>query len=244
MPDSLDLPVLLRDRARVIVKSMGSLEYIDNQAKTIASQLAEREHLPSSFHTKIGNQLVECRVTRWTPKNSQRRNISKKDLKQRFPLAYAAAVTESEPANPYQLRFESVGRGASKEWAAIKAEGASMWETQLRAKYSASTWTPVDRLRVLKELRDMVKTGTAQLETRKEEFIDFVTANHLPLILLGESDGRAVLRESPMKTTVDYDILECDFPQAAALITRTRMIGSPRIVITQLAEEVEDDDAE
>jgi hypothetical protein len=227
----------VQDQAHHIARALGALEYLDGKVKEIGRTLAETPDLPEFIHMPEGGFPTRYDVRVWTPRDSVRRNVSRKDLKLRFPHAFRAVTTEVKPEKPYHVRLDAK-KGAVKaaEWAALKAEGAGIQEVRLRELYGALEWRPDVMLRVLRELRVERDTRTAKVDARKDALIAFVCEHELPLIIPGAGDGKIVLRENPVRVQVDYDRLEADHPEAAALITRTAMRGTPRVMFRKHTE--------
>ncbi|ASU00839.1 hypothetical protein NTR1_87 [Nocardia phage NTR1] len=227
----------VQTQAHTIARSIGALDYLDSKVKEIGRQLAETPGLPEFIHMPEGGFPTKYAVRVWTPRDSVRRNVSRKDLKLRFPHAYRAVMTETKPEKPYHVRLDAKKGGVkATEWAALKAEGAGAQEQVLRERYGALEWQPDVMLRVLRLLRVQRAEHEVKLEQRKDALIAFVCDHELPLILPGATDGKIVLRENPVKVAIDYDALEARFPDAAALISRTPMRGTPRVMFRKYEE--------
>lgn len=218
-------------QAHRIARAVGALDYLDAKVKEIGRQLAETPGLPEFIHMPEGGLPTRYDVRVWTPRDSVRRNVTRKDLKLKFPHAYRAVATETRPVKPYYVRLDAKKGGVkAAEWADLKAEGAAAQEQVLRERYGALDWRPDVMLRVLRGLRVEAAERKERVERRKDALITFVCDHELPLNIPGVGDGKIVLRENPVKVSIDYDRLEAEFPAAASLISRTPMRGTPRVM--------------
>lgn len=227
----------VRTRAENIAIGMGGVEYLDLMSKTIGASYADKELPPEFAVMNPHGRLIRLRTRVWTPRG-ERRNISRNALRQRFPHAYNACVKTSPPDHPYHVRLDAPGREKSQHWAGLKAAGAASWEMALRDRFGTGEWETVQALRHLYDLRADRKRLEESVDQQKRELILFITDNELPLTTKVTTDGQVVLRENAPKVSVNYDLLELRYPAAAALITRTPLSETPRLVI----QEIKDDD--
>jgi hypothetical protein len=229
-------------RAHELARRMGGVDYLLAKAREISDELIAADVLPDHIVLTGAGAVQRYRVVRTHPAPAVRRSVRRADLKRRYPQAYAHVVTLSAPDKPYQVRLDPARPGKpAREWAAGRTVGATMWAVELEHRYGGLSWNSHSlAARVLFELRQEARKQADRVTAAKDELIQFVTGNDLPLIIAGESDGHLALRENGPCTAVDYDLLETAYPQAATLIKRVTVPGTPQIRFGKIL----DDDSE
>jgi hypothetical protein len=232
------------EMAHAIARREGGVAYIESKAKEVSGHLVSREVIPERVMVREGSKLQPYRVTRTYPRAAVRRTVDKATLKRVYPHAYQAVVTVTKPEKPYQLRLEAVfGGKAAKEWSEEKATGADHWARLLQERYGELSWEDVSlQTRVLLELRRDAADQKDRAGAERQALIDFITANELPLVIRSLGDGRIVLRENGLRTSVNYDLLEREFPAAATLIKRNTTPGVPQIRFDKPKDDLEEGD--
>lgn len=232
------------EMAHAIARRMGGVDYLKDRAKMVSNILMSRETVPDRITVSQGRESQLYRITRLYPKPYVRRTVKVTDLQRIYPSAYRAAVTVSKPEKPYQLRLEAeFGGRVADEWAKEKAAGKANWESLLEQRYGQLVWDRVDtQTRALFELRRDAKSLDDRVTDDRAALTQFIIEHELPATMRGFGDGRLVLRENPMKTSVDYDVLERQFPAAASLIKRTTFPGTPQLRFDKITPDPEEGD--
>lgn len=233
------------DRAKELARLMGGHDYVSASAKTISDDLLALTKLPPKITRGTATQRTNYELRRVTVRPSVRRSLPKarlEALQRNFPGAYRAAVQLSPPEQPYHIRLDAAGVRKSQEWAALKSEGHAEWVGTLTKQFGLRQWTPVTQAEILFELKEIDSGLKHKIDIAKDDLMEFVVSNDLPLIIPGLGDGRLVLRENRPKIKVDYDLLEERFPQAATLINRAEAAGYERIDFAAWVPTPEDPD--
>lgn len=233
------------DRAKDLARLMGGSDYLQASAKTMSDDLLALNHLPGKITRGTATQRTNHELRRVTVKPTVKRSLPKarrEAMERKYPGAYRAAVTVTPPEQPYHVRLDGGGRGASQEWAALRSEGHALWVSTLTERFGLRQWTPVTQAEILFELRELRRGVEHQISSGKAELMEFVLGNGLPLTVPGLLDGKLVLRANQPVTKVDFDLLEQRFPEAAVLINRSDVAGYERIDFAQWVPTPEDPD--
>ena len=233
------------NRAKDLARLSGGQDYIKASAKTISDDLLALSNLPAKITRGAATQRTNYELRRVIVKPSVRRSLPKarrEQLERNYPGAYQAAVRSTPPETPYHVRLDANKVRASQEWATAKSEGHALWVSKLTAQFGLRQWTPVTQAEILFELKELARSQGAAIDKAKDELMEFVLANELPLVIPGLLDGKLVLRANAPKIEVDYDLLEQRFPQAATLINRAESAGYERIDFAAWAPTPEEPD--
>lgn len=240
----------LRALAEGAARMTGAVDHLTSWIKTVNGDIVAAHpegplrHSVWSLGSPGGEPVrYEARIT--TPRPYERRTVSRAKLKAKFPFAYTAAVTEAPPEKPYQVRLDNAKPGQrSVVWAQVKDDAARLWDIELRKRYAGLAWTLPTQLKAVHEMRAEVRELRARLEARKTEIGLYITDHDMALTCEFRGDARITLRESPLKTTVDFEMLERFYPAAAKLITRTSVTPTARVLFTEHGKAYDPEDDE
>lgn len=206
-----------QELARKIALVDGGLEHVQKARDQIHDELKSRESVPEITTVWSGRNKTQYRSKIVTVRPITRYTVRPTEVRQRFPLAYEAARKITPPTYAYQVRLEKAGRGKSREWEAMRAEGAAKAEEVLRGRFGMLDWNIGTKMAVLKQLDLDIAEREQRTKTIRQEFVLFVTDNELPLTLPMTDDGRVRLQENRPTETLDLEILR-RYPGAAELI--------------------------
>jgi len=133
-------------------------------------------------------------------------------------------------------------RGASTEWAALREEGAAIWRGRLEQRFAHTPSDAQGAAHILFELRQLHRGAEVATVKAKDELAKFVVDNDLPLVIPSWGDGKLALRPNPPRVTVDYDVLEREFPAALDIFPKTEYPSSATVRFVQRMPAPEDPD--
>jgi hypothetical protein len=238
------------DRAKAVGRLIGGEAQLKQRITAVTDELKAYPVLPDHKVTRImrGDRRYHTLRRVEVPEHSVRPRASKAKcdaLRKSRPRAYEAAVRVVPPAQPYHARLDSTGRLASTEWAAVREEGSAIWQDKLAQRFGTREWNARNQVDILFDLRNLRLDEEKRIAAAKVELMKFIVANDLPRIIPSFGDGRLVLRENGPPYTVDYELLEKEFPAALNLFPASTVKGSVRldfVVWTPTPDEPDDSD--
>lgn len=236
------------NRARELAPLIGADDWLKDQARQVSLELLARPKLPNAITRREGSKWQRHELRRVTVKPSIMRTLPAKQrevMRKAHPAAFAAAVTVSPPEHPFHVRLDAVkGVRRSTEWNALKQQGVDEWKARLAELFGDRDWSqPEVQAQTLFELRNFRRGVEDKAKKAKIALSEFVIAEDLPLIIPSfGGDGTLVTRRTENSYTVDYDLLEERFPQAATLVNRSEVRGSERVDFRLWVPTAEDPD--
>jgi len=230
-----------QDLARKIAVVDGGAAHVKEALDALHDELKARSEVPEITTVWSGRNRIQFKSKIITVPSRTGYTARPTEVRQRFPLAYQAAVKVSAPKYPYQVRLEKSGRGKSAEWQAVRAEGAAQAAGVLTARFGGLDWNIGTKMAVLKQLRLDVRQRELRMETIRQEFATFVRENGLPLTVPMLGDGRVRLQANSPTETLDLDVLR-GYPEAAELIRAYEIKGYSFVDFREIKVDPEDEE--